>query len=354
MSAPDVSVVIPTFNRRALVGDSIESCLQEAVDLTIEVIVVDDGSTDGTVIDLARFGDRITLVSMPRNLGQVAARNTGLKRAHGEFIKFLDSDDVLQQGSLAREVAIARAEAADVVLSGWGIVALDAEGQTQTSSASIYDPPHLVEPLDGLLRGEGVPTSAALYRTDLVRGLRWDRRMRRIDDWKFFCEAVLLGGHIARNPATSYWMRSHAGQRVNSGPMVWISRDVLRVLYMLERFLCQTDALTPPRRRELAQYYYKEIFVLALHDPRRFHWVARHIRFLDPRFVPVREERRRWVRALSRFVGLERMVVVVTVLKRARNSVWRRLMLARQNPAPVGAAQLRSVAPSERRDGPQE
>jgi glycosyltransferase involved in cell wall biosynthesis len=94
MSHRRLSVVIPTWNRAGLVGDAVESALdQEGGDL--EVIVVDDGSTDGTaeVIE-RRFGKSVKLLRMATRSGVGAARNEGVRQATGDLLSFLDSDDL--------------------------------------------------------------------------------------------------------------------------------------------------------------------------------------------------------------------------------------------------------------------
>ena len=89
---PKVSVVIPTFNRADTIGDSIKSVLEQTFK-DFEVIVVDDGSTDGTESVVAAFGDSRIKYIMQDNAGACAARNNGIRHANGEYIAFQDSDD---------------------------------------------------------------------------------------------------------------------------------------------------------------------------------------------------------------------------------------------------------------------
>lgn len=89
---PAVSVVIPTFNRRHLVGDAVESALAQTW-RDREIIVIDDGSSDGTAEYLReRFGERIRLI-VQENGGISCARNRGISEARGSWVAFLDSDD---------------------------------------------------------------------------------------------------------------------------------------------------------------------------------------------------------------------------------------------------------------------
>jgi glycosyltransferase involved in cell wall biosynthesis len=98
-----VSVIIPNYNYGAFVGQAIESAL--SLDWPdVEVIVVDDGSTDDSRDVIARYADRVTIVHQP-NGGQIAACNTGFARSRGNAVIFLDSDDLLTP-SLIRELAV--------------------------------------------------------------------------------------------------------------------------------------------------------------------------------------------------------------------------------------------------------
>jgi glycosyltransferase involved in cell wall biosynthesis len=105
---PDVSVVLPTYNRAHLVGASVQTLLaQEGVDC--EIIVVDDGSTDGTAAALAALGDpRVRVLTRP-HAGIAAARNAGIAAARAPYVAFHDSDDVALPGRLSVPVEYLRA-----------------------------------------------------------------------------------------------------------------------------------------------------------------------------------------------------------------------------------------------------
>ena len=117
MSVPLVSVVIPVFNRAHFIGDAVRSVLRQTLG-DFEVVVVDDGSTDDTLAVAEAIGDaRVRIVSHAGNRGLPAARNTGLDEARGEFIAWLDSDDLCRPERLARQVAFLRANA-EVAMTG--------------------------------------------------------------------------------------------------------------------------------------------------------------------------------------------------------------------------------------------
>jgi glycosyltransferase involved in cell wall biosynthesis len=101
---PRVSAVIATYNRAHLVGNAIKSILGQTYE-NIEVIVVDDGSTDGTQDMLKRFGDQVRVIRQD-NAGPGAARNRGIAAATGEIVAFLDSDDLWLPERIERQVAL--------------------------------------------------------------------------------------------------------------------------------------------------------------------------------------------------------------------------------------------------------
>ncbi|HEV7893315.1 MAG TPA: glycosyltransferase family A protein [Pyrinomonadaceae bacterium] len=116
--APLLSVVIPTWNRAHVVCEAVESALIQR-EGRVEVLVVDDGSTDGTAELIARrFGPRVRLLRMTERAGVGAARNAGVRAAGGELIAFLDSDDVWLPGKLDAELrAFAQFPEASAVVS---------------------------------------------------------------------------------------------------------------------------------------------------------------------------------------------------------------------------------------------
>ena len=118
MNTPLLSVVIPTWNRAGLVCEAVESALAQRPG-QVEVIVVDDCSTDDTADVLARrFGDGVQILHSPRRRGAGAARNLGVRRATGELIAFLDSDDIWLLGKLDAELrALELFPDAEVVMS---------------------------------------------------------------------------------------------------------------------------------------------------------------------------------------------------------------------------------------------
>jgi len=127
---PLVSVIIPTYNRAASIGEAIESALAQAYP-AMEIIVVDDGSTDDTRQSIAHRYPQVRYFHQ-ENGGVARARNRGIREARGEFIAFLDSDDLWLPGKIEKQVACFK-QYPDV-----GLVYTDADFFDDTGPARVF------------------------------------------------------------------------------------------------------------------------------------------------------------------------------------------------------------------------
>jgi glycosyltransferase involved in cell wall biosynthesis len=122
-----VTAIIPNFNHARFLAEAVESALAQTHD-RIEILVVDDGSTDGSRSVLAAFGDRIRVIRQA-NRGVAAARNAGVQAARGDYFAFLDADDAWLPLKLERQLARFAAEP-NLGLVHCGLEAIDGEGRS--------------------------------------------------------------------------------------------------------------------------------------------------------------------------------------------------------------------------------
>ena len=316
--AHEVSVIIPTLNRRDLLVRAVASCVAQK-NLRGEVIVVDDGSTDGTreAIEAGGFprGDWEVRYEVQARQGACVARNRGLAAADGEFVKFLDSDDELLAGVLSEEVALARATGADVILTGWieGVWNADA-GRYERQS--VVSAPRLDRGIDDMLDGRGPWTSAALYRRSCVHHLEWDPAWKKAQDWGWALRVCLAGARFETLDKPSAVYRHYRGDRISADPEAFLlsMRARQQLLRMVEDTLRDRNELTPSRRVQLAEYYGKDRRVLAEHDPGAWRAVWRHCRELSPGFRP--REDRVVCRLLNRLLGVHAGVRTFVLARR--------------------------------------
>ncbi|MGA6973853.1 MAG: glycosyltransferase family A protein, partial [Candidatus Binatus sp.] len=127
-----VSTIIPAFNAERTIAETVDSALTQNFE-GHEVVVVNDGSTDSTSTILERYGDKIRVVNQ-QNRGVAAARNTGLTHSSGDYVAFLDSDDLWLPGKLeVMTAALERNDAASLAFSEYG--SIDEDGNEYSSSA---------------------------------------------------------------------------------------------------------------------------------------------------------------------------------------------------------------------------
>ncbi len=106
MTTPTISLIIPAYNAECYLAEAIDSALSQD-DAPVEVVVVDDGSTDATPRILAGYGERLRVLTQP-NRGVGAARNAGVAASSGDWLAFLDADDRLRPDKLSRQAAMLR------------------------------------------------------------------------------------------------------------------------------------------------------------------------------------------------------------------------------------------------------
>ncbi len=189
---PLVSIVIPTFNRRQFVTDAIESCIAQTYG-NCEIIVVDDGSRDGTGAYLQeRYGLCIRYI-FQHNQGPGIARNRGIAAANGEFIHFLDADDQLHERKIEICLeAFRRQPAVSVIYTHYQQVTSDGLTPYPTGPFEQYSDDVYCE----LLRQTGcriLPSSSMIRREALraIGGFADDVNFRSAEDWDLFLRLAL-------------------------------------------------------------------------------------------------------------------------------------------------------------------
>jgi glycosyltransferase involved in cell wall biosynthesis len=221
-----VTTVIPVFNRARAVGEAVDSVLAQSW-RPIEIIIVDDGSTDDTPAKLyslqAAHPDLIT-IHHQANAGPGPAREAGLAVARGEFVQFLDSDDLLLPGKFAAQVAgLQRDPGTDI---SYGLCLMRQAGKPDVPTHGT-DTEH-IELFPAVLKGRIWPTLAPLYRRSLCRRVGAWSQLRVLEDWDYDCRAGLLGVrlHYVEHPVgvVRRGRDDHAGLAWMASPQVMRDR----------------------------------------------------------------------------------------------------------------------------------
>lgn len=174
---PLVSIVIPTRDRAPRLIRTLRSALAQE-EVAVEAVVVNDGSTDGTAGVLAGETGAVRVVQHGSRRGVAAARNAGIQMAEGEWIAFLDDDDLWSPRKVLRQLEVATAASASWVYGD--VIVVNEVGRALVEAAPATD-----ELLDHLLRGGGIPAGASnvIARTELVRSVGgFDERLAHLAD----------------------------------------------------------------------------------------------------------------------------------------------------------------------------
>jgi glycosyltransferase involved in cell wall biosynthesis len=209
-AAPLVSLLIPVFNASRWLPAALESALAQT-HRPLEIIAVDDGSTDASGDILARYETRGVKVISQENRGQSAAINRALREASGDYIKFFDADDLLSPDTISTQLAALAGKPRHLAYGTWGRFYADPAETRFTPHPGWHDSD---APLDWLC--ETWADTEPMYQCalwliprpllDQVGG--WDERLSLINDFEFFTRLVLTADGIVFTPEAKLYYRS--------------------------------------------------------------------------------------------------------------------------------------------------
>ena len=307
----DISIIIPTFDRLWALPAAVDSCLGGRS--RVEVIVVDDGSSDGTWEWLQQRKDVVALRT--ENWGKCWAVNAAMARAQGEYVRFLDSDDWLKPQSNDEQLELARKNDADIVLAGY---------------EDFYEPSRKTEPHpwvdcdDFVAQQFGEVSfshySAFLFRRSFISAIPHRPEFALRDDRMVMLEAAIAQPRLAVYREAAFVHRHHDRGRLQGTAGFrrmqadWTNIAVYRkAAEMLE----SRGGLSQRRKRAAAAYIWPVIRNLAKRDIGEAAAAAAWVAGLDPSFVP--PERPSILRAYKMlgFATTERLIRVREIFRRA-------------------------------------
>lgn len=253
-SAPDlISIVIPCFNAEKWVAEAIESCLNQTSQ-PLEIIVVDDGSTDGSRKILESYSDRIQTIYQA-NGGACVARNAGFRRSRGRFIQFLDADDYLLPEKLELQRNCLASTGADVVYGDW-------RHQVNAVDGRVWMDPQVVsgkqdDVLFSLIRGWWISPAALLWRRSIVEAVGgWDNDLPGAQDRDFFTRVALKTQKIVYQPGCHSIYRRHGNETISTSKPERLFRALLRVVEKTHELLREEQRLTDNYQYALSRAYF--------------------------------------------------------------------------------------------------
>ena len=251
---PVVSVLVPCFNKQPFVAETLDSALAQSLP-DIELIVVDDGSTDGSREVLRRYEGRAKVLYEP-NRGASAARARALREARGRYVQYLDADDVLLPFALEQRVAALERTGCDVAYSDWQ--------RLRPTHGDAFAPAEVVartleevhaDPEIACFTSFWAPPVALLYTRELAARLTWSTTLPVIQDARYLLDAAIAGARFVRVPSVSAYYRDLPGSGLSRTSNVRFVRDVLTNGDEVAALWRARGPLAPAQRQALADNY---------------------------------------------------------------------------------------------------
>lgn len=183
---PLVSVIMPAYNAARFIEEAIQSVQAQTI-TNWELLVIDDGSKDESLRiaqQLAKDDIRISAISNAENMGVAKTRNRGIDMARGQYIAFLDSDDVWHPEKLARQIAVMQEKSADIGYCSYRII-----GESGEQARADYLVPETAR-FEDILKENYIQCSAMLIRTEVLRKIHFNT--------EYYHEDYILGLDILR------------------------------------------------------------------------------------------------------------------------------------------------------------
>lgn len=262
---PLVSILIPAFNAQSWIDDTLQSAVAQTWERK-EIIVVDDGSTDQTVAVARKFESRGVRIVEQKNQGAAAARNTALSVCRGDYVQWLDADDILAPDKIARQMAAVEAnlDSRALLSSGFGKFLCHWQ-RTKFVPSGLWED---LSPTEWLLRKIGenlfMQTATWLVSRELseTSGL-WDTRMLSDDDGEYFCRVLLNSVGTRFVPEAKVYYRAvqpgslaYLGKSKRKIEALWLSMQLhIHYLRSLEDSSRTREACLSYLQRNLIHFY---------------------------------------------------------------------------------------------------
>ena len=305
MAQMRISCVIPSYNRAELIGETLRSVLSQTLP-PYEVIVVDDGSTDGSTDVIAGFGAAVKLIRQA-NAGAGPARNTGFAASTGDILHFMDSDDLSSPNSYA--VAAAAIEGgADMTYGPWLKTRFDGTVLDPEPVAIQQGPVPGPVAMDLLVLSMQWVTvfQPCLFRRSLIERARLDNLgpyrtdLKPSEDTELLYRILAAARAPVHTPETLVLYRVHPENQVSEQNLRARLIDSVNLWAVLQQHLDRRSDATPGLRREFRRQKYDTAHELRGYDPGRAEALGADAGLLDRASRPARQFARQATNKLRR------------------------------------------------------
>lgn len=317
---PKISVIIPCYNAEAFLQQSIESVLAQQYD-NLELIIVNDGSTDNSAAILDHYASsypgKIYVEHSP-NRGVSAARNLGTNIATGEYIQYLDADDLLRPETLQKRIQTLQSSGADVVYANFQLIMEQKDG-TYTYGKIVNRQIKDVHPIPeiSLFTNFWVPLAALMYKKTIVDKIgSWNETLPIIQDARFALDAALHGATFEYINSVEAYYRVSLGNSLSRRDPLGFYVDCYNNALQIEQYWEKNGGLTHERLKALAHVYNFTSKSLFWHDEQLFLKNIQHLRRVQ--FRPALSFAR-LIHVISQLIGINQTRNILAILKRIKS-----------------------------------
>lgn len=225
MNSKLITLIIPIYNIYEFLEEAIKSINSQDYD-NIEIIVVDDGSNldaKNNIIRICEKHDSVTLVHQ-KNKGQAKARETGVKMSKGEYIMFLDADDVLMEGAVTHLISALESDHKFIASYGQKIVIDEFGNRLSPDPLPTIDQANSGDILTDILKGKPLLSNGNIcIKKEYIEKVDFPERIRQGEDWITWCRLALLGEFKFIGEKVVLFIREHrssVSQRTYSNPLL--------------------------------------------------------------------------------------------------------------------------------------
>lgn len=279
-----VSIIIPVYNKASFIKETLESALEQTY-LNTEIILIDDGSSDGSFEILQeyyqKYPDKIVLIDQ-ENQGVSAATNKGIEAAKGDYIQFLDADDLISPDKIANQIKLLEAQPFSTIASCEWRIFKDTLKQSQSMPYSVFQ--NFDSGLDLLLRfwnhQEMMAISSYLTHRSLIeKAGAWDESLTINQDGEYFTRVLLHADKVVYDSEGKVYYRTPGESNVSQQKTEKAMKSLLESYRCYEREVLKFED-SPGVRIALKKVYQKFIYDVYPQYPHLIKAAESHIKNL--------------------------------------------------------------------------
>ncbi|WP_434037649.1 glycosyltransferase family 2 protein [Formosa sp. 4Alg 33] len=279
MNSHKVSVIIPLYNSSEFINDTIQSVLDQSYQ-NIEIIIIDDNSTDNSFNKALEFQSDNLIIKLNKGKGACSARNYGFELSSGDYIQFLDADDILSKDKIEKQVKTLNGSKTKLAVCNTVHFSGKLEDGKCVDQAYVYSTPNPEEFFINLWGGNNLPmhmiqTSAWLTPRNLIEKAGvWNEALAKDQDGEFFARVGLQSSGIIYVPdIINYYRKHNTGKNIASQKKEIHLKSILKATELKAEYLFSKTKSDVSRQAIATQYkhvaidawpQYKEIYKTAI------------------------------------------------------------------------------------------